>query len=189
MERINCLSPQKQPPSPYLRDLYSQVCSLVSWLRVWPACQDDRTKLPPGYTGWLFYLSRILFRSLPRSITYKYTSVSCQIVKSRLFLYLPSCCNTQQKQNLDSTHYVGCCRIFTLWRCDCPCTMESAYRSSAINAGFAASYNENVLKLMFVWPYITVRGKGKTVPLQALRGPEGCRKLTFWRRNYFFFKF
>jgi len=27
----------------------------------------------------------------------------------------------------------------------------------------------------------------KAVPLQAWSGPEGSRKLTFWRRNYYFF--
>ena len=29
------------------------------------------------------------------------------------------------------------------------------------------------------------KGKGKAVPLQACTGPEGSRKLPFWRRNYF----
>jgi len=30
------------------------------------------------------------------------------------------------------------------------------------------------------------KGKGKAGPVQARRGPEGSRKLTFWSRNYLF---
>jgi len=33
------------------------------------------------------------------------------------------------------------------------------------------------------------KGKGKSVPLQALTCPEGPRMLTLRRRNYFFFNF
>jgi hypothetical protein len=90
-ERINCLTPQQQPHTQYLRDLRTFSGLPLPLLVTYMTCLLGRShKIPPRHTGWLFHLSRILFRILLRLKTYKFTSLFYQVVKSRLFLDVPS---------------------------------------------------------------------------------------------------
>ena len=105
------------------------------------------------------------FRRRPYPVCAGFESVDTYICAFSSFSSGPPCkCNVRVLQQV------------TIHPCHVLCSSWTAYRHSC---GLVSEFLVQTILLY-------VLGKGKAVPLQVWSDPEGSRKLTLWRRNYFF---